>query len=60
MMEDLPVFGPPINPTDICFRSECRLENCRKRVIKDPLPNEFVMLAWKANVGYSFDRIFTQ
>lgn len=26
----------------------------------DPLPNELVMDAWKAKVGYSFDRERTQ
>jgi hypothetical protein len=41
-MEDFPVLGYPINPTEICFRFECNEENCRRRVMRDPLPNEFV------------------
>jgi hypothetical protein len=56
IIDDFPVFGPPISPTDICFLSECRLENCRRSCIREPLPNEFVILAWKAKVGCSFDR----
>lgn len=52
MMDDLPVFGYPIKPIEICLRFECRVENCRRRVIRDPLPNEFVSEAWKARVGY--------
>ena len=42
MMDDLPVFGYPMKPTEICFRFECREENCRSNVIKEPLPKEFV------------------
>ena len=41
-MEDFPVLGYPINPTEICFLFECSVENCRSNVINDPLPNEFV------------------
>ena len=59
MMEDFPVLGYPINPTEICFLFECKEENCRSKVIKDPLPNEFVKDAWNANVGYSVDNCFT-
>ena len=36
---------------EICFRFEWRDENWRRRAIKEPLPNEFVMDAWKARVG---------
>lgn len=42
IMEDLPVLGYPMNPTEICFRFECSDENCRKRVMREPFPNEFV------------------
>jgi hypothetical protein len=31
------------------------MANCRSRAIKDPLPKELVMEAWKANVGCSFE-----
>jgi len=51
MIEDFPVLGYPINPTEICLRSEWREENCRRSDIRDPLPNEFVIEAWKASVG---------
>jgi hypothetical protein len=46
-----PTFGYPIRPTEICFLSEWRTENCRKSWIKDPFPNELLMDAWKAMVG---------
>jgi hypothetical protein len=42
MMDDLPVLGYPMNPTEICFRFECNDENCRSKVIKVPFPKEFV------------------
>ena len=51
MMDDLPVLGYPMNPTEICFLEAFRVENWRRRVIKLPLPKEFVMEAWKARVG---------
>ena len=38
-----PTFGYPIRPTEICFLSEWRTENCRKSWIKDPFPNELLM-----------------
>lgn len=56
MMEDLPVFGYPMKPTEICLRSEWSDENCRRSWIREPLPKEFVIEAWKARVGYSFER----
>lgn len=56
MMDDLPVFGYPMKPTEICFREEWRVENCRSRVMREPLPKEFVMDAWNASVGYSLDK----
>lgn len=59
MMDDFPVLGYPMNPTEICFRLECNEENCRNNVIKDPFPNEFVNDAWNASVGYSADNCFT-
>lgn len=60
MIEDFPVFGYPMNPTWICFRSECSEENCLRSWIKDPLPKELLMEAWNASVGYSLDRCRTQ
>jgi len=27
IIDDLPVLGYPMKPTDICFRSECKEEN---------------------------------
>ena len=59
MMEDLPVLGYPMKPTEICLRLECRLENCRRSEMKVPLPKELVRLAWKARVGYSWERSLT-
>lgn len=44
-----------MKPTEICRLSECSAENCRRREIKDPLPKELLMEAWKASVGYSFE-----
>jgi hypothetical protein len=38
IIEDLPTFGYPINPTLICFLSLCTLSNCLKRLINEPLP----------------------
>lgn len=55
IIEDLPVFGYPMSPTLICFRSEWRAENWRSIWIKEPLPNELFTDAWKARVGNSFD-----
>ena len=48
-----------MKPTEICFRLECRDENCRSKVIRDPLPKEFVREAWNPRVGYSMDNCFT-
>ena len=45
MIEDLPVFGYPIKPTEICFLSLCNSENCRNNVMRLPFPNEFVIEA---------------
>jgi len=59
MMEDLPVLGYPMNPTEICFLLEWREENWRRRVMREPLPKEFVSEAWKASVGYSDESCFT-
>lgn len=59
-MDDFPVLGPPIKPTEICFLSEWRLENCLRSAMSDPFPNELVILAWKARVGYSLERCRTQ
>lgn len=49
-----------MKPTDICLRSECREENWRRSWIREPLPKEFVIEAWKARVGKSFERERTQ
>jgi hypothetical protein len=43
IMDDFPVFGYPIRPTEICLRAECSVENCRNNVIKEPFPKEFVI-----------------
>jgi len=51
MMDDLPVLGYPMKPTEICLRFECRVENWRRRVMSEPLPKELVREAWKASVG---------
>jgi hypothetical protein len=59
MIEDFPVLGPPISPTEICFLSACREENCRSSWMSEPFPKEFVMEAWKARVGYSLERLRT-
>ena len=59
MMEDLPVLGYPMNPTEICFLFACNVENCRNNVMREPFPKEFVMDAWNANVGYSDDSCLT-
>lgn len=36
------------------------LPNCLSSWMSEPLPNELVRLAWKARVGYSWDKIATQ
>jgi len=59
MMDDLPVLGYPMKPTEICLRLACRAENWRSREIRVPLPKECVRLAWKARVGWSRERILT-
>lgn len=51
MMDDFPVLGYPMKPTETCFLSEWREENCRRSWIREPFPKEFVMEAWKARVG---------
>lgn len=51
MIDDLPVFGYPIKPTEICFLSEWRDENWRRSEMRDPFPKEFVIDAWNARVG---------
>jgi len=59
-MEDLPVLGYPMKPTEICLRDECRAENWRRSEIRDPFPNELLIEAWNARVGYSLPRRRTQ
>ena len=51
IIDDLPVLGYPMKPTDTCLRSEWREENCRSSWMSEPFPKEFVMEAWKASVG---------
>lgn len=51
MTEDFPVLGYPMNPTEICFRSECKEENCLSSWINEPFPKELLIEAWKAKVG---------
>lgn len=58
-IEDLPTFGYPMRPTEICLRSECKALNCRSREISDPLPKLLLIDAWKASVGNSLDRCLT-
>lgn len=36
------------------------LPNCLSSWMREPLPNELVRLAWKARVGYSWDKTATQ
>lgn len=57
--EDFPTFGYPINPTLIVFLSLWKLSYYLRRLIKLPFPNEFVVLEWKARVGYSLERYLT-
>lgn len=45
MTELLPVFGYPMNPTEMFFLSLWKLSNCLKVWISEPLPNGFVTLA---------------
>lgn len=49
-----------MKPTEICLRAEWRAENWRSNEMREPLPKEFVMEAWKARVGYSRERSLTQ
>jgi hypothetical protein len=60
IMEDLPVLGYPIRPTEICLREACRVENWRRREMSVPLPKELVREAWKARVGCVLERWRTQ
>jgi hypothetical protein len=48
-----------MRPTEICFLSECKTENCRRSWIRDPLPNELLIDAWKAIVGAERERCLT-
>ena len=59
IMEDFPVLGYPMKPTETCFLSEWRIANWRNNAIKEPLPKEFVIDAWNAKVGCSFDKCRT-
>lgn len=60
MMLDLPTFGYPMKPTEICFLSEWRTENWRSSWMSEPLPNELLIEAWNAIVGADSDRCLTQ
>jgi len=59
MILDLPTLGYPMNPTEICFLSEWRTENCLKSWIRDPFPKELLMEAWNAMVGADNERCLT-
>lgn len=48
-----------MKPTEICFLSECNEENWRRSWIREPLPNELLIEAWKARVGQSLDNVAT-
>ena len=51
----------PIMPMEISFLSLAwRVENCRRRLIKDPFPKDLLMEAWNARQGCSFDSNRTQ
>lgn len=60
MIEDLPVFGYPMKPTEICFRLLWSDENCLSVLIRLPFPKELVKDAWNARHGWSRLRSFTQ
>jgi hypothetical protein len=60
MMLLLPTLGYPMKPTEICFLSEWRTENWRRSWMREPLPNELLIEAWKARVGASLERCLTQ
>lgn len=59
MMDDLPVFGYPMKPTEICLRLLWSEENCRSVLIRLPLPKELVKEAWNARHGWSRLRSLT-
>lgn len=59
MILDFPTFGYPIKPTDICFLSEWRTENCRSSWIKAPFPKELLIDACIAIVGADRERCLT-
>lgn len=42
------------------FTQVLTLPNCLSSWMREPLPNELVRLAWKASVGYSWDKTATQ
>ena len=48
-----------MKPTEICFLSEWRTENWRRSWIREPLPKELLMEAWKAMVGAERERCLT-
>lgn len=48
---DLPTFGYPTNPTEICFLSAWSCPNWRRSWMSAPLPNAWRGLAWNASVG---------
>ena len=49
-----------MKPTEICFLSEKSVENWRRSWMSEPLPNELLMDAWKAMVGWYCERCLTQ
>merc|ERR1712023_588397 len=58
--ELLPTFGYPMNPMETCFRSFRSTPNCRRSCRRALFPKGFVIEAWMASVGNSFERRRTQ
>mmetsp|Transcript_137 Transcript_137/g.1076 ORF Transcript_137/g.1076 Transcript_137/m.1076 type:complete len:263 (+) Transcript_137:899-1687(+) len=56
MTEDLPTLGYPTNPTQVTCFLLLKRESCLSKEKRAPFPKGFVTLAWKASVGYSFER----
>jgi hypothetical protein len=60
MTELLPTLGYPMNPTLMAFLSDRSRASWRSRLRSEPLPKGLVTLAWKASVGNSRDRVWSQ
>lgn len=59
MTEDLPTLGYPTKPTQVTCFLLLKRESCLSKEKRAPFPKGFVTLAWKASVGYSFERNWT-